>query len=563
MKLERELPKTEILEPLPQHHLLRARRLRRAGRVEDLLRQERRRPHAARGRLPGRADPRARRLADANRADTDPQAEVQPRDRRSGGARRCSTPCCSRATSPRSSTTPRSRDDFADVLPRKQVENYGTIAHTDIGTQYFVELRRPVARRRRATSPTAEVRGGGLRVYTTLDYGMQADAVDAVHVDARTAPTDPAVGARRARHAGPRQGHVGGPRLRARSQVNLAAGADGGGRVVRPARRSRPFAVAEALQAGHRPGARPTTRRPRSPSRRPTPARTGSRRNDDDAGLRPGQPGQGHRPARSTPYFAQLVHGHRPRQPGVAGHAGMGVESPLNPVPSLVLGTSAVSPLDMASGYSTLHGQRRARRPRRRHPGHRRRAAGCSTTPPTKRTRVLDRRTSPTRSAGTSAASIANGTGTGAEFGQPAAGKTGTTEDHRDAWFVGYTCSLTASVWMGYPSTTEPDGQRPRQVRCSAAPSRRRSGASSWPRPPRGSRAARTTGPPTCPAAWATSPAAPAPTVRSGSTTTTGPTGSTTTSTTTPDSTTTTSRRRRPRPPQPATTTTTKPPLPP
>ena len=32
----------------------------------------------------------------------------------------------------------------------------------------------------------------------------------------------------------------------------------------------------------------------------------------------------------------------------------------------------------------------------------------------------------------------------------PAAGKTGTTQDNRDAWFVGYTPKLTAAVWMGY-----------------------------------------------------------------------------------------------------------------
>ena len=32
---------------------------------------------------------------------------------------------------------------------------------------------------------------------------------------------------------------------------------------------------------------------------------------------------------------------------------------------------------------------------------------------------------------------------------QPAAGKTGTTQDFRDAWFVGYTSHLTAGVWIG------------------------------------------------------------------------------------------------------------------
>lgn len=34
--------------------------------------------------------------------------------------------------------------------------------------------------------------------------------------------------------------------------------------------------------------------------------------------------------------------------------------------------------------------------------------------------------------------------------GRPAAGKTGTTQDHRDAWFVGYTPDLVTAVWVGY-----------------------------------------------------------------------------------------------------------------
>ena len=41
--------------------------------------------------------------------------------------------------------------------------------------------------------------------------------------------------------------------------------------------------------------------------------------------------------------------------------------------------------------------------------------------------------------------------GTGANIGRPAAGKTGTTTDHVDAWFVGYTPQFTAAVWMGNP----------------------------------------------------------------------------------------------------------------
>jgi penicillin-binding protein 1A len=43
-----------------------------------------------------------------------------------------------------------------------------------------------------------------------------------------------------------------------------------------------------------------------------------------------------------------------------------------------------------------------------------------------------------------------NGTGTAANIGRPAAGKTGTTSDYKDAWFVGFTPDLVASVWIGY-----------------------------------------------------------------------------------------------------------------
>ena len=44
------------------------------------------------------------------------------------------------------------------------------------------------------------------------------------------------------------------------------------------------------------------------------------------------------------------------------------------------------------------------------------------------------------------------GTGAGSGDGRhPNAGKTGTTEDHADAWFVGYTRDLSTAVWMGYP----------------------------------------------------------------------------------------------------------------
>jgi penicillin-binding protein 1A len=45
---------------------------------------------------------------------------------------------------------------------------------------------------------------------------------------------------------------------------------------------------------------------------------------------------------------------------------------------------------------------------------------------------------------------IKYGTGARASIGRPAAGKTGTSNDYKDAWFVGYTPELSAAVWVGF-----------------------------------------------------------------------------------------------------------------
>ena len=51
---------------------------------------------------------------------------------------------------------------------------------------------------------------------------------------------------------------------------------------------------------------------------------------------------------------------------------------------------------------------------------------------------------------------IQRGTGTGANIGCPAAGKTGTVDDWTDAWFIGYTPKLTTATWVGYPNQKVP-----------------------------------------------------------------------------------------------------------
>jgi penicillin-binding protein 1A len=120
-------------------------------------------------------------------------------------------------------------------------------------------------------------------------------------------------------------------------------------------------------------------------------------------------------------------------------------------VPAMGLGSVAVSPLDMASAYATL-------------------AAGGVYSEPTairkvvlpngkedvkagwgrpKRTRVL-RDGVAWKVTEILEDNVSYGTGTRAGFDRPAAGKTGTTDKHADAWFVGYTPELATAVWMGY-----------------------------------------------------------------------------------------------------------------
>ena len=73
------------------------------------------------------------------------------------------------------------------------------------------------------------------------------------------------------------------------------------------------------------------------------------------------------------------------------------------------------------------------------------------------------------------------GTGTRAALTRPAAGKTGTTDEHADAWFVGYTPGLATAVWMGYTRGEVPM-TNVHGISVSGGSSRPRSGGASWSR---------------------------------------------------------------------------------
>lgn len=125
--------------------------------------------------------------------------------------------------------------------------------------------------------------------------------------------------------------------------------------------------------------------------------------------------------------------------------------------PSLTLGAAEVSPLDMAAAYGVFaaRGMQFAATPVLRvvGPGGKvlednRSRAG---------TRVLNEGIADQMNDVLKGV-VGNGTGKAADLGRPngTAGKTGTSENYSDAWFVGYTPELSTSVWMGYS-----DGQRP------------------------------------------------------------------------------------------------------
>ena len=346
---------------------------------------------------------------------------------------------------------------FDDVLPRQQ-STAGRLAHPELGTGYIVDYVQHWLTADTNQFTDAELQGGGLRIYTSIDYDLQRDAIDAV-TSTLNQPNDPAA----AIVAVDTQGHIktmlGGLDY-SKSQVNLAVGADGGGGGRQAGSTFKAFAVTEALKQGMGLG-----KIYNSPATVTIPDADAGKdwkpSNDDNQSYGNINMVTATQDSVNT-YFAQLVEDINP-QNLVATANRMGVESELEPNASLVLGTSPVSPLDMASGYSTLmdNGEHVI-------PTIVTRVTDASGRvlyeAPTKRTRVVPQDITDQVSWALSQV-IQGGTGTGANFGKPAAGKTGTTEDFKDAWFVGYTCQLTASVWMGYPGEPAAPGQPAKPVK--------------------------------------------------------------------------------------------------
>ena len=134
------------------------------------------------------------------------------------------------------------------------------------------------------------------------------------------------------------------------------------------------------------------------------------------------------------------------RQLGITGH--------LDPTPALPLGTANISPLDMATAYSAI-------------------ANGGFRVKPTAIEKIYDSsgkmiykyefKRGPQVLEDNVVARIVPvmqdivraGTGTRAQLGRPAAGKTGTTSNFKDAWFVGYIPDVATAAWIGNDNESE------------------------------------------------------------------------------------------------------------
>jgi penicillin-binding protein 1A len=128
-----------------------------------------------------------------------------------------------------------------------------------------------------------------------------------------------------------------------------------------------------------------------------------------------------------------------------------GVEPPIPREPSMPLGTVAVSPLELATAYTAFARLGSVVRPR---------VVTRVESPEGEVLWEAEPETADVMPPATAyliddvlGEALARGTGTAvraAGFDAPAAGKTGTTNDGADAWFVGYTPDVVAAVWIGY-----------------------------------------------------------------------------------------------------------------
>jgi membrane peptidoglycan carboxypeptidase len=324
-----------------------------------------------------------------------------------------------------------------------------------IGGAYFVEeVRQEVEQKYGA----GVLYGGGLRIYVTLDPKMQRDAWEAV-TETLTEPTDPAAALVAVDDRGFVRAMVGG-RDYQNQRVNYAMGSEGGGSGRGAGSSFKPFVLATAVRQGISLNSKFN-----APAKIVLPRANAG---DDWEVNNYGDAEQGvldlvdaTRVSSNTAY-AQLMLEVEPENV-VEMAQRMGVSADLQAVNALALGSEGVSPLDMAAGFSTLANRGIQNDPELIAKIEQVDADGDVVV-------IEEARPSGERALAEEEADqvthalrqvVISGTGRAAAFGKPAAGKTGTTQDNKDAWFVGYTPKLTTAVWMGYPDLDPEDDELP------------------------------------------------------------------------------------------------------
>jgi penicillin-binding protein 1A len=289
---------------------------------------------------------------------------------------------------------------------------------------------------------TAKVFEGGLKVYTSINMDWQREAIGVIKTT--TAPLDFGFKPSAALVAiDPRNGYirtmVGGLDYK-KQQFNLAWQAK-----RQPGSAMKPFVLTTGIEQGMNPYT--TYYNSKSPIIIPMGAYAAPWVVNGDG------PGGMESVAAATTIsdnvvYAQLSVDVHPENTVTMAHK-LGIKSPLDAVPSITLGTSGVTPLEMADAYATF-------------------ASGGIRHTPQAIVRVVNRsgdviwrpNTKGVRAIPAGIASevtkiletvAVSGTGsaTGAYFPYPRAGKTGTADDNCDVWYSGYTPQLAAAVWMG------------------------------------------------------------------------------------------------------------------
>jgi penicillin-binding protein 1A len=341
---------------------------------------------------------------------------------------------------------------YADTVADRHLHLKAGRLYTRIREPYFFSYVRDELQKQYGSNT---VRSGGLRVYTTIDPRLQRLALQAIK---RTLPysTDPAAaivainpsnGAIRAMT----EVSPGNPK----NQVNFASSAR-----RQPGSTFKMFVLATAISEG----ISPSTQYLSAPFKY-DPSETGSCDTDpptawcpetyDHSYVGPTSIENGTLRSDNTVY-ARLTLDVGPENVARMAY-NLGVRTDLRTtegayVPSMGLGSRVVTPLDLASAYSTIaaggiYSKPMAIRKVILPGGKVDREAGWG-VPQRKRvipdwvasevTRILEE-------------NMTSGTGTGAYFGATSAGKTGTTDNFADAWFCGFTPSLEATIWIGYP----------------------------------------------------------------------------------------------------------------